>query len=191
MRVLTSLPAYMGFILKNIAKFDINEDQEKKLHAIKSVIRPKAHPFKDGVIETEESMSIFYKEYKDIEDVEKLSKKASELRIKFATIKLECRDQVIEVISNSQWQLVSKIFDDKMAYQINNSIENVCALPVNNLDKKKVDTTNLQTDITELEKEIQEMSLNNISKDTILNKVFKLEENRQELVSIILKDMRK
>jgi len=185
----TSLPAYMGFILKNLEKFKITERQTKDLQAIKLVIRPKAHPFKDAIIEIESTMSLFYKEQKSKAAIEKLSVEASKQRINFATIKMECRDQVIWVITNVQWQEISKAFSAKMAYQTDNSLENVCAIIPAEYQQKESIT--LQTAITTLEKEIQEMSLNTIAKDVILDKVYEMENKRQELVSLILQNRSK
>jgi len=178
----TSLPPYMGFILENASNFNITKEQKKDLMAIKSVIKPKAHSLKDGIIEAETAMARYYQENKNREIIEELSLKASDFRFKFATIKTECRDQVLEVISKEQWIEITKSYATKRGYKIDHSLENVCAIPNQNGD-----TMALQTAITTFEKEIQEMSLNNIAIAEILYKVKEMEEKRQELVVIKLK----
>ena len=54
---------------------------------------PKLHPLQYEVFVTEERISELYKS-DNLEAIETLSKKASALRVDFAIVKTDCRDQV-------------------------------------------------------------------------------------------------
>jgi len=186
MELQTSLPAYMGFSLQNANRLNISEEQTRELAALKSVIMPLAHPLKDGVISSELKMLDLYQSKGDINEIEELINKASEFRIGFAEVKTDCRQKVKQLLTAEQWENIINVFTEEMAYEPNNSIENISAIYNNDSQNASFGTEELQTEVTNYEKLIQEMSLRNEPYDSIIAKVKELEVKRKAMYSKIL-----
>ena len=201
----TSLPAYMGFILSNSTEFSLTEKQKKELLALKTIIMSKAHVFKENIIEMNEKLKKMSFNNVEIETIEEFNKEVTVERLRFSEIKTECRDSVLGIITETQWNKVVEIYNNKVPYPMDYILERITPIPnymidvyhVENLnlseDKKKLltnwnkdghyDAMMMQTKIVEAEKEVRKMSLQNISKDKIMAKVEELEKVRSKFIS--------
>ncbi|RLD76881.1 MAG: hypothetical protein DRJ07_15575, partial [Bacteroidetes bacterium] len=115
------LPNYMTVTLSNIELLNIDDKQHQQLLEISKEKSPQAvkMAYRIGKIEAElhqESLNNAKKELlaSDFE-------KSLELRTSLATMKLDCRDQVLEILNEQQWNDLVALYQEKMPF--NNKTE--------------------------------------------------------------------
>jgi len=115
------LPNYMMLVLSNMELLNIDKKQHQKLLEISKVKSPQAVKMANriGEIETElhqASLDNAKKELLATNFEESLT-----LRSNLATMKLDCRDQVLEILSEQQWNDLVALYQEKMPF--NNKTE--------------------------------------------------------------------
>jgi len=199
----SSLPRYMGFILKNETDFNITEEQKNKLIDLKNNYMPQAMPVKLQIDKL--AKIIKQKSLKGVaaKELEKLSNKFGKLKIQFAEIKTDCRDAVAKVLSIEQLNNVAEKHNKTNPYDIGNPLGRMSPVPNYMIDVFHVENLKLSEDqtgkladwstnrhansvmahskIADLEAEIRQLFLDNKPKSIILKKSKQIEEIRHKI----------
>lgn len=110
------LPNYMTIILSNTELLNIDEEQQQKLQEISKAKSPQAvkMAYRIGEIEAE-----LHKASLDNVKKELLAtnfEESLELRTSLVTMKLDCRDQVLEILTEQQWNDLVALYQEKMPF---------------------------------------------------------------------------
>jgi len=202
----TTLPSYMGFILQNLSRFDITKEQKEKLIALKIEFQAKASPLKEKILQIDKDIRMMAMDSKfSAKEIKSKSKESHDTRIAFAEVKTACRDSILKVVSNEQWDEIVAYHKVEKPYKDDNFLLRITTFPTFMLDVYHVENINLskekedvllkwnekdhygammmQTDIMQFEKEAIEMSYNKGNINDILNIVKKCENTRHKFIS--------
>lgn len=199
------VPSYMGFILANKKDFSINEAQEKELLVLKDVFKPKAMPVKLGIIELAEKIKEKSKNNATAKELETLSNEFTEKKIELTSIKTDCRDAILNVVSEKQWQTIVAKYNQKMPYDLSDPIGRMSAAPNYMIDVFHVENINLSEEqinnisgwsmgrhtnavathgeIAQLEELVRDWSLSKKPKTDILKKMQEMEKIRHKITT--------
>ncbi len=203
----TSLPHYMNMILKNKEALGINEEQNKKLVAFNKDKSPQAVKMANRIKELEGEMyqqSLANTVKKTL--VNQLEE-TLKLRTSLAALKIECRDEVLEILNEKQWNDLLEMYQSKMPFnnktEMTALIKHVNPLPnymqlvktdVITLDKKQEENLSkwssenhpkmmeLAGKVNTLEKEVYLLSMQKESKANILKKVAEIADIKKQIV---------
>lgn len=201
------LPNYMTVILDNIEVLNIDKKQHQQLLAISKEKRPKAVGMSKKVGELERKL---YQSSLDNAKKEVLINDFEEslaLRTSLVTTKLDCRDQVLEVLSEQQWNELVVLYKEKMPFnnktEMTILINHVNPLPnymqmirdgVIQLDEAQDDKLSewsidnhpkmmeLAGRVNKLENDAYDLSINNESREVILQKVAEITALKKQIV---------
>ena len=203
----TSQPNYMNFILKNKEALNIDKEQYQKLEEIRKVKSPKAVKTAYSIKEIEEK--IYQLSLDNIEKESLLNnlEKTLELRTSLANMKLDCRNKVLEILNEEQWNELLKMYKEKMPFndktEMDLLIKHVNPLPNYmqlikkvdiKLDKKQEEKLSkwnsenhpkmmkLAEKVNTLEKEVYELSMNKETTENILKKVVEIADIKKQIV---------
>lgn len=203
----TSQPNYMNFILKNNEALNIDKKQYQKLEEIRKVMSPKAVKTAYSIKKIEEN--IYQLSLDNIEKEPLLNnlEKSLVLRNSLAKMKLDCRNKVLEILNEEQWNELLKMYKEKLPFdnktEMTSLIEHVNPLPnymqlINKLDVKldkeqeeklsKWSNQNhpkmmkLAAIVNTLEKEVYELSMNKETSENILKKVNEIANVKKQIV---------
>lgn len=197
------VPGYMGFVLKNLKDLNIAEEQKKKLICIKNIYKPEAMPVKkkiDALAKTIKQESLNNSGAKELE---KLSNKYGELKIRLTEIKTDCRDAVANVLTEEQWKKLVEKYNKINPYQMGDPLGRMSPVPNYMIDVFHVDNLKLNENqinqladwskerhsnavmahskIANLEAEVRKMSLAKKPKSEIIKKIKQMEEIRHKI----------
>ena len=200
---LTSLPAYMQIVLTNLEELNISDKQKEKLLAIKAKVQPIAKPIQQAIIKESKTIKLKSLNNAGSAELTSLSTEISNLRLQFAEIKTDCRDQVIDVLTDEQWTKLVKDYNADNTYDIGNPLGRMSPVPNYMIEVYQVDGINLSDDqtkkitgwsekrhansvmahstIADFEQEVRSMSLAKASKEKILAKVKEMEKIRHKI----------
>ncbi|NOQ92867.1 MAG: hypothetical protein GQ552_09165 [Flavobacteriaceae bacterium] len=203
----TSQPNYMNFILKNKETLNIDKEQYQKLEEIKKVNSPKAVETAYSIKKIEEK--IYQLSLDNIEKESLLNnlEETLELRTSLADTKLDCRNKVLEILNEEQWNELLKMYKEKMPFdnktEMTSLIKHVNPLPnymqlIKNKDvkldkeqeEKLTEWSNqnhpgmmkLAAKVNTLEKEVYELSMNKETSKNILKKVNEIADVKKQIV---------
>ena len=201
------LPNYMKLVLDNIEVLEIDEKQHQQLLAISKEKSPQAVGMAKKVSEVEKK--IFQSSLDNVEK-EVLAKdfeESLELRTSLVTMKLDCRDQVLEILNEKQWNDLVVLYKEKMPFnnktEMSALINHVNPLPnymqmirdgVIQLDEVQDDKLSewsgdnharmmeLAGTVDSLENDVYDLSLNNEPREIILQKVAEIASVKRQIV---------
>ena len=201
------LPNYMTVILSNAEVLNIDEKQHQQLLEISKAKSPQAvkMAYKIGEIEAE-----LHKASLDNAKKELLAsgfEKSLDLRTSLVTMKLDCRDQVLEILNEQQWNDLVVLYQEKMPFNNKTEmavlIEHVNPLPnymqsiqndVITLDEgqdKKLSEwsaenhpkmMDMAAEVNSLEKEAYELSINKAPREDILKNITEIAEIKRKII---------
>jgi len=201
------LPNYMTVILSNIEVLNIDEKQHQQLLTISKEKSPQAVGMATKVGEIERKL---YKSSLDNAKKEILAKDFEEsltLRTNLVTMKLDCRDHVVEILSEKQWNDLVALYQEKMPFnnktEMTILIKHVNPLPnymqlirdgVIQLDEGQEDKLSkwsmehhprmmeLAGAVNTLENDVYNLSINKELKEAILQKVTEIAALKRQIV---------
>jgi len=203
----TSQPNYMNFILKNKEALKIDKKHYQKLEEIRKVKSPKAVKAAYSIKEIEEN--IYQLSLDNIEKEPLLNnlEKSLILRNSLAKMKLDCRNKVLEILNEEQWNELLKMYKEKLPFddktEMISLIEHVNPLPNYmqlikksdvKLDKEQEEKLSkwsnqnhpkmmeLAAKVNTLEKEVYELSMNKETSENILKKVNEIANVKKQIV---------
>jgi len=201
------LPNYMTVVLSNIEVLNIDKKQHQKLLEISKAKSPQAvkMAYRIGKIEAELHQLSLDNAKKELlaSDFEK----SLELRTSLATMKLDCRDQVLENLNEQQWNDLVALYQEKMPFnnktEMATLIAHVNPLPnymqliqndVISLDEeqgKKLSKwseenhpkmMDMAAEVNSLEKEAYELSINKAPREDIIKKITEITVIKRKIV---------
>jgi len=201
------LPNYMTVTLSNIEALNIDEKQHQQLLEISKAKSPQAVKMAYRIGEIEGKL---YQASLDNAKKELLAsgfEKSLELRTNLATMKLDCRDQVLEILNEQQWNDLVALYQEKMPFNNKTEmaalIEHVNPLPnymqliqndVITLDEgqdKKLSKwsaenhpkmMDMAAEVNSLEKEAYELSINKAPREDILKNITEIAEIKRKII---------
>ncbi len=203
----TSQPNYMNFILKNKEVLSIDKKQYQKLEEIRKVKSPKAVKAAYSIKEIVEN--IYQLSLDNIEKEPLLNnlEKSLILRNSLAKMKLDCRNKILEILNEEQWNELLKMYKEKLPFdnktEMTSLIEHVNPLPnymqlikklYVKLDKEQEEKLSkwsnqnhprmmeLAAKVNTLEKEVYELSMNRETSENILKKVNEIANVKKQIV---------
>ncbi|HBS12923.1 MAG TPA: hypothetical protein DEO36_10360 [Flavobacteriaceae bacterium] len=199
----SSVPGYMGFVLTNISDFNINEEQQKELLALKDNFKPKAMPINQKIVALAKTIKQKSLNRSDAKELEKLSKEFGILRIELDEIKTTCRDAVANVLTKEQWESLVEKYNKANPYEMGDPLGRMSPVPNYMIDVFHVDNLKLSKEqinqlanwskdrhsnavmahskIANLEKLIRQLSLEKKPKDEIVQKLKEMEKIRHKI----------
>ena len=201
------LPNYMAVALSNAEVLNIDEKQHQKLLEISKAKSPQAvkMAYRIGEIEAELHNASLDNAKKEL--LASGFEKSLDLRTSLATMKLDCRDQVLEILSEQQWNDLVVLYQEKMPFNNKTEmaalIEHVNPLPnymqliqndVIKLDEgqdKKLSEWSMKNhpkmmemaaEVNSLEKEAYELSINKAPREDILKNITEIAEIKRKII---------
>lgn len=144
----TALPDYMGFTIQNAELFSLSNEQKEQLVALKKIFRPKASVVKQEIEKTGDELLKMSKTDGETGDILVKSEELKRLKIKFSTIKTDCRDELLEVVNGEQWSKIIEKYDREKPYgalSLENTINPWLNLSNIVLSSKSIDLTSIQS----------------------------------------------
>ncbi len=117
----TSLPLYMNVILSNKEALNIDEEQYQKFVEISKNKSPEAIKTANSIKEIEEKIYQLSLDNTKKELLLNNLEESLKLRTSLATMKLDCRSKVLEILNEEQWNALLKMYKEKMPF--NNKTE--------------------------------------------------------------------
>ena len=203
----TSQPNYMNFILKNKEALKIDTEQHQKLEEIRKVKSPKAVKKANSIKEIEENSYQLSLDNVEKEALLNNLEKSLKLRSELAELKLDCRNKVLEILNEEQWNELLEMYKNKLPFddktEMTSLIKHVNPLPNYmqlikdmdvKLDKEQEDKLaewssqnhsemmKLAAKVNTHEKEVYELSMNKETDENILIKVNEIADVKKQIV---------
>ncbi len=203
----TSLPLYMNVILKNKEVLNINEEQYQKLVEVSKKKSPEAIKIANSIKKIEEKIYQLSLDNVKKEILLKNLEETLELRTNLANLKLDCRSKVLEVLDEKQWNVLLKVYKEKMPFNDKNEmtllIKHVNPLPnymqlirkyeikLDKMQEEKLSKWSsenhpkmmeLAKEVNTLEKNVYELSMYKEAKENILKKVNEIANIKKQIV---------
>jgi len=112
----TPLPRYMSVILSNKDLLNIDAKQEQQLTAISKGKSPKAVKTAYKIVEIEKEIHQLSLDNAKKELLATNFEKSLLLRTNLAIMKLDCRDNVLEILNEQQWKDLIALYQEKLPF---------------------------------------------------------------------------
>ena len=201
------LPNYMTVILSNIELLNIDEKQHQQLLEISKAKSPLAVKMAYRIGEIEGAMYQLSLDNAKKELLATNFEKSLELRTNLVTMKLDCRDQVLKILSEQQWNDLVVLYQEKMPFNnktemavlikhVNplpnymQSIQNDVIILDEGQDEKlsKWSAANhpkmmdMAAEVNSLENEAYDLSINKAPREDILKKITEIAVIKRKIV---------
>ena len=209
MMSVTPLPNYLNILFKNKTDLDLSAEQLKKLKESSDDRNPQAIKIASQIAGNKEKMYQQSLEKTSKEDLMAALENNLELSIKIAVLKIGCRDEVIETLTEEQWNNLAVIYKEKMPFddkiEIMELVEHINPVPnyMQLISNPKLELNEAQDaqiakwqkennpkmakllrSVNALEKDIYDISLLKESKSNMLAKVDEINELKRQILTL-------
>ena len=208
MKHATALPRYMSVILSNKEALNIDANQEQQLTDVSKEKSPQAVKMAYKIVDVEKEIHQLSLDNAKKELLATNFEKSLELRANLATMKLDCRDKVLEILNEQQWNDLIALYQEKLPFDNRegmkaliahvNPLPNYMQLIQNDIIKldEKQDVKlsewsgenhpkmmELANNVIALEKNIYELSMNKGSREDILANVEEIAVIKRQIIA--------
>jgi len=186
----TPLPRYMSVVLSNKEVLDIDKKQYQQLTKISKDKSPQAVEMAYKIGEIEKDIYQLSLDNAKKELLVTKFEKALELRTILATMKLDCRDKVMEILNEQQWNDLITLYQEKIPFDSkfiqNDDIK---------LDKEQEEKLSewskvnhpkmmeMANKVIAYEKNIYKLSMNKAPREDILNNITEIANIKRQIIS--------
>jgi len=208
MKHATALPRYMSVILSNKEALNIDANQEQQLTDVSKEKSPQAVKMAYEIIDVEKEIHQLSLDKAKKELIATSFEKSLELRTNLATMKLDCRDEVLEILNERQWNDLIALYQENLPFdnitEMKALIAHVNPLPnymqliqndIIKLDEKQEVKLSewssenhprmmeLSNNVIALEKSIYELSMNKGAREDILANVAEIVVIKRQIIA--------
>jgi len=205
----TSFPNYMNLVLKNKEALNIDSDQDKKLTEIKNKRSDKVYALALEIKDVDKSIYMMSMKNKNKDTLLNNLEKSLNLRASLAEMKIDCRDGVLEILTEDQWKSLLDLYLKKMPFNnkeetmvlmkhvnpVPNYMQLIKGVDINLNEEQKEKISQWSKDhqptmidlakkVNAIEKTLYELSMKKESKESLLNNFKQIGDLKEQIVSI-------
>lgn len=198
-----TMPAYISVALSHATEFDFSEEQHGKLLALKERYQPQALPVIQDIAGLAGAIRSKSLDGHEAAELNGLSTEFGALRMRLAEVMTSCRDDLLGVVTEQQWEAIVRKYDETNPYDMRDPMGRMSPAPNYMIDvfhvesitlsqKQKEGLASWSTDrhansvmahgeIAALEQRVRAMSLEKGSKEDILKVMQEMEDIRHRI----------